>query len=53
MAALVRIPGWATKATVNGKPAANGTLVSIPCAGGASADATATTSIKIELNPEL
>lgn len=27
----VRIPGWATKATLNGKPAANGTLVAVEC----------------------
>ena len=40
----VRIPGWATAATVDGKPAANGTLVSIRCAAGS-------TTIAVDLAP--
>ena len=32
----IRIPGWATKATVDGKPATNGTLVAIECAVGST-----------------
>ena len=27
----IRIPGWATRATVNGRPAANGTLAAVVC----------------------
>ena len=42
----VRVPGWATKATINGKPAPNGTLVTVACAAG-------TTTVKVALNPEL
>ena len=43
---LIRIPGWANKATVNGAAAKNGTLVPVPCGVG-------TTTIKVELNPEV
>ena len=43
----VRIPGWATHATLNGRPAANGTLVAVPCAAGRTATAT------VELNPQV
>lgn len=32
--AKVRIPGWATKAVVDGKPARNGTLVAVACPAG-------------------
>ena len=32
----IRIPGWATKATVDGKHSANGTLVAIACAVGST-----------------
>ena len=46
LAVKVRIPGWANKATINGKAAPNGTLVTVACATGA-------TTIKVELNPEL
>ena len=31
--AYVRIPGWADEATIEGKPAPNGTLVAVPCVG--------------------
>ena len=43
----VRIPGWATKATVNGASAKNGTLHTV------TAKAGATTSIKVEFAPEV
>lgn len=33
----LRIPRWATRATVGGKPAANGTLFSVACAAGSTA----------------
>ena len=46
LAVKVRIPGWADKATINGKAAPNGTLVTVACAAGA-------TTIKVALNPEL
>jgi hypothetical protein len=46
LAVKVRVPGWANKATINGKAAPNGTLVTVACASGA-------TTIKVELNPEL
>ena len=42
----VRIPRWATKATVDGKPAANGTLVAVRCAQGK-------TTIAVDLKPEV
>ena len=41
----VRVPGWATNATLNGKPAANGTIVKTACKG----DCT----ITLSLNPEV
>jgi hypothetical protein len=43
----IRIPGWATAATVNGAPAANGTLVTVAC------KANLATSATVELNPEV
>ena len=42
----VRIPGWADKATVDGKPAPNGTLVTLPIPVG-------NTTVTIALNPEV
>ena len=42
----VRIPGWATAATVDGKPAANGTLVSTLCSAGS-------TTIAVDLAPRV
>jgi hypothetical protein len=44
--AKIRIPSWASKATVNGASATNGTLVSVACKAG-------TTTIKVALNPEI
>ena len=41
---MVRVPGWAVDATIDGKKAANGTMVSVPHPGGA-------TIIKVALNP--
>eukprot|EP00935_MAST-01C_sp_MAST-1C-sp1_P002810 g2810.t1 len=53
----VRIPGWATKATVNGKAAANGTLAAVVCppspSASAAAGAAAACEISIALNPEI
>eukprot|EP00911_Craspedida_sp_UC1_P000447 UC1_evm4s337 len=46
--ARIRIPVWATRATVNNKPAANGTFVDVACAGGG-----ANTTISVALNPEV
>ena len=45
LAVKVRIPGWADKATINGKTAPNGTLVTVACAVG-------TTTIQVSLNPD-
>jgi len=42
--ALIRIPTWADRATLNGSPAPNGTLVAVPCAQG-------TTEITVSLHP--
>eukprot|EP00041_Stephanoeca_diplocostata_P033227 m.1093373 g.1093373 ORF g.1093373 m.1093373 type:complete len:968 (+) comp24297_c0_seq3:111-3014(+) len=42
----VRIPGWASRATVNGVSAPNGTIVKVPCPRGAS------TVIVVHLNTE-
>jgi len=47
MSVAVRIPGWAGAATLNGKSAANGTLVRVACASGA------TTTIVVDLKPEI
>ena len=47
MNTLVRIPGWADAATINGKAAPNGTLVTVACAEGA------TTTITVDLKPEI
>ena len=46
LAVDVRVPGWADAATINGNPAANGTLVEVKCGAG-------TTTITVELNPSL
>lgn len=43
--AHVRIPGWADAATIDGAPAANGTLVAVRCAAGKN------TSVLVRLNP--
>merc|ERR1719375_1532232 len=42
----IRIPGWASKATVNGQPVKNGTFAILPCAVGQ-------TMAHVELNPEI
>ena len=47
IAAMVRIPGWATKATVNGKAAANGTYFAVPCASSSA------TTITVVFHPEI
>ena len=41
----VRVPGWATGATLDGKPVANGTIVKTECKG--------TCAITLRLNPEV
>ena len=41
--AFVRIPGWADEASIDGKPAPNGTLVAVPCVG--------TSTLLVALNP--
>jgi len=46
MSTLVRIPGWASKATVDGEPAANGTMHKVACKAG-------TTTIQVSLHPEV
>eukprot|EP01050_Picozoa_sp_SAG11_P001091 SAG11_NODE_44_length_20765_cov_5.183635_24_plen_445_part_00 len=43
----LRIPVWATRATVNGAPVPNGTLHAVPCAGGA------VTKVHVDLRPEV
>ena len=42
----VRIPGWASHATVDGKPAPNGTLVAVPCLVGK-------TTVVVDLKPKV
>ena len=42
----VRIPAWASAATVNGESAPNGTMVAVACAPGNS-------TISVELNPQV
>ena len=43
----IRIPGWATKATVDGSPAANGTLHSVMAKAGSKS------TIKVDFSPEV
>jgi uncharacterized protein len=42
----LRIPGWATNATVDGAPAQAGTMHKVTCGAGS-------TAVKLELNPEI
>jgi hypothetical protein len=43
--AFVRIPGWADQASIDGKPAPNGTLVAVPCVG--------SSTLLVELQPRV
>jgi hypothetical protein len=45
MKTVIRIPGWASAASVNQQPARNGTMVAIACAAGS------TTTITVDLKP--
>ena len=51
----VRIPGWADKATVNGKLAANGTMVAVVCPSPSRSSSASTSgcTISVALNPEI
>ena len=43
----LRIPTWATRALVNGKPATNGTFMIVPCS------ASSVTAVSVDLRPEV
>merc|ERR1712166_251265 len=47
--AKIRIPGWATQATVNGNAVANGTFVTVVC----SASSTTVIDVRLYYEPRL